>query len=281
MGRALECPACGAKHPVASLPPTPTFRCERCGQTLRVPTGVATGSPMPTRKPTTTPAPAPVPAPTSAASPTPTVTEAAPPAAAVPTAIPISTASASTGGPPPPPRRRAPGGPITPIAVPPASVTATLPAGDGVDGRAVPPGSPRGTPSTGAGAPLRRVRWYWRLVAWVAAVPLGFLVAGYPSYHYGLITKGDILDIFVGEGIGRYGRLAAVTAAWAFATALLVQLFVDGGRWYIERRRTRRVGSAPPPRARPGAPRHAPRPASAPRGRLQRPGREDGRPVGS
>ena len=63
MGRALECPACGAKHPVASLPPTPTFRCERCGQTLRVPTGVATGSPMPTRKPTTTPAPTPAPVP--------------------------------------------------------------------------------------------------------------------------------------------------------------------------------------------------------------------------
>ncbi len=40
MAKALECPACGAKHRLDRLEPSPTFRCERCGQTLKVPTSV-------------------------------------------------------------------------------------------------------------------------------------------------------------------------------------------------------------------------------------------------
>jgi hypothetical protein len=38
MATALQCPACGAKHALAALPPGgPTFRCDRCGRTLKVP----------------------------------------------------------------------------------------------------------------------------------------------------------------------------------------------------------------------------------------------------
>ena len=35
MAKALECPACGAKHRLDGLEASTTFRCEQCGQTLR------------------------------------------------------------------------------------------------------------------------------------------------------------------------------------------------------------------------------------------------------
>ena len=41
MAKALECPACGAKHRLDGLEPSTTFRCEQCGQTLKVPASLA------------------------------------------------------------------------------------------------------------------------------------------------------------------------------------------------------------------------------------------------
>jgi hypothetical protein len=40
MAKALQCPACGNKHPVSALPDAPTFRCEQCGRALKVPAQV-------------------------------------------------------------------------------------------------------------------------------------------------------------------------------------------------------------------------------------------------
>ena len=37
MAKALQCPACGNKHPLGGLPNAATFSCERCGRTLKVP----------------------------------------------------------------------------------------------------------------------------------------------------------------------------------------------------------------------------------------------------
>jgi hypothetical protein len=54
------------------------------------------------------------------------------------------------------------------------------------------------------------------------------------------LKKDDLLDVFVGEGTGRYTRLLVFAAAWALVTALLVQLFVDGGR-ILARRRAQRA----------------------------------------
>jgi hypothetical protein len=89
-----------------------------------------------------------------------------------------------------------------------------------------------------AAAPKRSsVAWYWRLVAWIVAVPLGFLLSAWPAYQLGFIKKDDLLDVFVGTGTGRYLRLAIVTVVWALVTALLVQLFVEGGRVRANRRR--------------------------------------------
>ncbi len=37
MTRALACPLCGHRHPLGSLPQSPTFSCEACGRTLKTP----------------------------------------------------------------------------------------------------------------------------------------------------------------------------------------------------------------------------------------------------
>ena len=111
--------------------------------------------------------------------------------------------------------------------------------------------SKKSAPRTrGPGAPRRRVHWYWRFVAWVVAVPLGFVITAWPAYQFGLIKKDDVLDVFVGSGTSRYTRLAVGTLLWALITALLVQLFIEGGRVWADRRRRRReaaVLSAPRP----------------------------------
>ena len=63
------------------------------------------------------------------------------------------------------------------------------------------------------------------------------VITAWPAYELGFIKKDDVLDIFVGTGIGRYVRLGIGTAVWALVTALLVQLFVEGGRAWMARRR--------------------------------------------
>lgn len=40
MAKALQCPACGSRHPLSDLPNTPTFRCSGCGRALKVPARV-------------------------------------------------------------------------------------------------------------------------------------------------------------------------------------------------------------------------------------------------
>jgi len=37
MAKSIQCPACGSKHPVTALPDAPSFRCAKCGQSLKVP----------------------------------------------------------------------------------------------------------------------------------------------------------------------------------------------------------------------------------------------------
>ncbi|HEV3136124.1 MAG TPA: hypothetical protein VG348_15645 [Acidimicrobiia bacterium] len=37
VGKAIQCPSCGRKHGVSGLPDAPTFKCEGCGQPLKVP----------------------------------------------------------------------------------------------------------------------------------------------------------------------------------------------------------------------------------------------------
>ena len=56
MAKALQCPACGSRHPLSDLPNEPTFRCSGCGRALKVPAQVRpasarTGAPTPRPRP--------------------------------------------------------------------------------------------------------------------------------------------------------------------------------------------------------------------------------------
>lgn len=77
------------------------------------------------------------------------------------------------------------------------------------------------------------------MLAWIVAVPLGLVLTAWPAYQLDLIRKDDVLNVFVGSGAGRYVRLMIGTALWALVTALLVQLFVEGGRRLARRRRAK------------------------------------------
>ena len=193
MARALECPACGEKHRIDNLSDSPTFRCVRCGQILKVPTPTASGG-------------------------SPSAPRVASPVA-------------------PPPRRQNGGSSAVSASGAVVGVSATVSAVDG-NGESRSRADRRQAGASG-GATDSKVRWYWRLLAWVAAVPLGFVIMAWPAYRLSLIRKSDVLNVFVGSGTGRYARLAIGTAVWALLTALLVQLFVDGGRWLARRRKVR------------------------------------------
>jgi hypothetical protein len=226
MARALECPACGHRHRLETIPSSGTFRCEQCGQVLKAPAAVSSepGAPPPPARgagtATRTGAPAPVAPPSRR-------TQNAPAADDGTRGAPVRTAAAVS-----------------------ATVAATASPGEanGSSGRSGGASGRRSrpVPTAPAPAPAKRakVHWYWRMLAWIVAVPLAFVVTAWPAYKLGFIKKDDLLDIFVGTGIGRYVRLGIVTLVWAIATALLVQLFVEGGRAWSNRRRRARAAAA-------------------------------------
>jgi hypothetical protein len=225
MAKALECPACGARHSLDTIPEARTFRCDRCGQVLKVPESLDAERVVP-RPPSA-----------AGAATTPSATT---PSGAPPTPAP--------GAPVPPPRRggSAATGPrvsATASASTAATAAAATSAGSGEGSR----DRSQKRAARGDATPRRRVHWYWRILAWVVAVPLGLLITGWPALQLDLINKDDLLDVFVGEGSGRYVRLLVFAAAWALVTALLVQLLVEGGRWWSQRRRPRAGTRTPVP----------------------------------
>jgi hypothetical protein len=56
----------------------------------------------------------------------------------------------------------------------------------------------------------------------MVAVPIGFVITVLPAYGLRFIRRSDVLDVFVGSGLGPYERLAAVTVMWAFLITVLV-----------------------------------------------------------
>jgi hypothetical protein len=222
MARALECPACGRRHRLDAVPAAGTFRCEQCGQVLKAPAAVSSQPD----------APAP-PARTGAAP----VTAAAPAVAAPPPRRTVN-APADDGATRGAPVRTAAAVSATVAATPEPEESNGAERGRRRRGKDAPPAAAPAPP-----AKRSKVAWYWRVVAWIVAVPLAFLVTAWPAFEFGFIKKDDLLDIFVGTGTGRYLRLAIVTLVWALVTALLVQLFVEGGRAWANRRRRARVAT--------------------------------------
>ncbi len=229
MAKALECPACGAKHRLDGLEPSTTFRCEQCGQTLKVPASLAA-----------------VRADANAA---PNLASASPP----PTSTQSTTSTVA-----PPPRRRTTNASATREIIGVSAALDPETAEDGTNGQATRAKTRTRTEKRAGSAPRHGVHWYWRVVAWLVAVPLGFVITAWPAYEFGLIKKDDVLDVFVGSGTGRYTRLAIGTLVWALVTALLVQLFIEGGRLWADRRRRDRAAAKDA--AKPDATKSVPRP---------------------
>jgi hypothetical protein len=96
----------------------------------------------------------------------------------------------------------------------------------------------------------RRFAWYYRLVLWAVALPLGLVITARASYSFGLITKDDVLSMFVNHGAGRYTRLASATVAWAVVTALILEVLTLLSSAFVARREQRRARTGGPAEGR-------------------------------
>jgi hypothetical protein len=78
-------------------------------------------------------------------------------------------------------------------------------------------------------------------VIWPSAIIVSFAIVAPAAWWSGLVTRNELLDVFVGTGAGRYTDLAVFVAVWAFAMTLFVTAFS-----YVGKARTA------PPRERDG-----------------------------
>jgi hypothetical protein len=204
MAKALQCPSCGATTRLDAVPDTGAVRCGSCGQSMKVPPGVGGRS----------------------------------------------SASSGAGGAVPPPRRsreRAP---------------ASAPAGSGGGTAVIPKGAEPGpavarpTASPAASPPVRpsgsgaaaaeaggrdALPLPLRILAWVVALPLGLAIVGIPARQAGYLSSQKLLDVIVKRDLGRFLPIVVVIALWALVSAVLVTIFVEGGRRLMQRRRRRKA----------------------------------------
>ncbi len=92
------------------------------------------------------------------------------------------------------------------------------------------------------------------------AVPVGLAIIGIPARVLGYLTSQKLLDVIVKHNLSRFVPLLVIVVLWALATTVLVEIFIEGGRWLMLRRRRRGgpdggpgydpapVPVAPPPR---------------------------------
>lgn len=226
MAKALQCPSCGTKKRIDTLAGGDSFTCEGCGQVTKVPPGLDVdhrGSRSARRS-----KPAPVVAATSAA-----------------------------GAPPAPPKRRSGGaGGGSAVAGSAASRSAAIGESAGTAAIPVPPsdeprggvavaappvrgsGSRRGAP-TGDSAP-RPVKAYWRVLAWLVALPIALAAVGIPARGAGYLNSQRLLDVIVEKNFTRFVPILVIVVLWALVTAVLVTVMIAVGQRLASRRRARR-----------------------------------------
>ncbi len=225
MAKALQCPNCGTKKRLDGLA-TDTFQCEQCGQVLKVPPAARPSAPRAAPAPPRTAGSAAAPPPRRAAPPEP----ASPPPEPPPRpAAPTPTVAAA-----PPPRPAAPSPTMAAAPPPPGrNPTPVLP----VDGGAR---RPAGAPPRGAGKPPRdSLPLAIRIGAWLLAIPVGLALIGIPARVLGYLTSQKLLDVIVKHNLSRFVPLLVIVVLWALATTVLVEIFIEGGRWLMLRRRRR------------------------------------------
>jgi hypothetical protein len=221
MAPVLQCPDCGTKHPLSRVPSEGAFECQGCGRVLKVPEAV--GQRAAARTPDDRPAAAAAPTPAPAA-----------PVAPAPTPRPVPVASATSN-----PAFAGEGEPRP------------LRPGAGVDEQALGALSPK--PGRGGMVRLASVPWWMRLLLWIVAVPLSFLLVFLVARGFGMFTTNQLSDVFLANNSGRFWPVARLLPFVALLTAALVQ----GGvyllaRWRGGRKAARSAGalSAPASRSR-------------------------------
>ena len=116
-------------------------------------------------------------------------------------------------------------------------------------------GAPEREAATAAPRPLRMSRHdprkphvpvYWRLLIWVAAIPLGLVVVfQLIARKLGWLTQNQLVDAFTSGGWDRFRPIAQLLPLAAFAIASIVQLSVFGLEcWYRRRARLQTAGAA-------------------------------------
>jgi uncharacterized integral membrane protein len=83
-----------------------------------------------------------------------------------------------------------------------------------------------------------------RILIWVIALPLGLALVGIPARKAGYLSSQKLLDVVIKHNLDRFVPLAVIVLLWALATAVLVHLLAEGGRWYRHRRRAEREAEA-------------------------------------
>ena len=83
--------------------------------------------------------------------------------------------------------------------------------------------------------------WLVRVLAWVLAIPLAFLLVGIPARLGGYLTSQKLLDVIIKHNITRFVPVFLIILAWALATAILVTLIVEILSFLLDRRRLRRA----------------------------------------
>lgn len=227
MAPVLQCPDCGAKHPLARVPESGAFPCEGCGRVLKVPEVVLQRA--------------------SASAAAAAAAGAAGGGAAGAGAAPAGPAvegDAANGVTPPAPATPPPVRPV-PVAtavVNPngtsadANATSAVPQLDQEALSALSPGSKRfGRDS----ARLGRVPWWMRFILWLVAVPLGFLIVFGVARSFSLFTSNQLSDLFLANNPGRFWPAARLLPFVALVTAGIVQL----GVYLLARWRGRRAGA--------------------------------------
>jgi hypothetical protein len=104
---------------------------------------------------------------------------------------------------------------------------------------------PAGPTSAPARAGREALPLWLRIGAWVLALPLGLLIVGLPARQLDYLSSQKLLDVIVKRDLGRFLPIVVIIALWALVSALLVTLFVEGGRRWMLRRRRKKAESRP------------------------------------
>jgi hypothetical protein len=78
-----------------------------------------------------------------------------------------------------------------------------------------------------------------RILTWVLALPIGLAIVGIPARQLGYLTSQKLLDVIVKRDLSRFVPIFVIVVLWALVTAVLVTVFIEGGRRLMLRHRSR------------------------------------------